>query len=61
MLDVLRLAQKIGIDFAFPTQTLHVFNESGSPGIEPKIVPPHFPDTLREDGKNAAREILSGS
>ncbi len=27
LVDIIRLAKNLGIDFAFPTQTLHVFNE----------------------------------
>ena len=26
-MDILRLGEEMGIDFAFPTQTLHLFNE----------------------------------
>lgn len=31
MLDVIRLAQRLGVDFAFPTQTLHLVQDDGTP------------------------------
>ncbi len=31
LIDVLRLGRELGIEFAFPTQTLHIFNEEQKP------------------------------
>ncbi len=28
LIDILRLAKEIGVEFAFPTQTVHMFNET---------------------------------
>ena len=43
LLDVLRLGKELGIEFAFPTRTLHLFNEEkrGSEDISVKT-PPHL-------------------
>ncbi|MBL4809785.1 MAG: mechanosensitive ion channel family protein [Phycisphaerales bacterium] len=60
MLDVVRLADKLGVEFAFPTQKLHLVQD------DPSL--PHTamdtPDTNAErrsvlDGRKAAREITS--
>lgn len=32
MLDIIRLANNLGVEFAFPTQTLHMFSETASEG-----------------------------
>lgn len=31
MIDILRLSKQLGVNFAFPTQTLHLFNEAPKP------------------------------
>lgn len=59
MLDIIRLAKRVGVDFAFPTQTLHLFNETGTPAIEPKDVPALDRDALRSQGRSAA-DAISG-
>ena len=50
--DILRLAQKLHVEFAFPTQTLHMFNHSDDP--LPEETP--IPDSTR-DGQRLAAEI----
>lgn len=60
MLDVVRLADRLGVEFAFPTQTLHLHKEDPGQIIEPKAIP----DTDSErrsvlDGRKAARELMS--
>jgi len=54
-LDILRLSQKMKIDFAFPTQTLHMFKED--------IPDPHTIDFEKTEShnyaKNLAKEIAS--
>ena len=34
MVDILRLAKEVGVCFAFPTQTLHMFNETSKPAFK---------------------------
>ncbi|MXW26926.1 MAG: mechanosensitive ion channel family protein [Dehalococcoidia bacterium] len=34
-LDIMRLAEDLGIEFAFPTQTLHVASQPGQPAVAP--------------------------
>jgi len=60
MLDIVRLADKLGVEFAFPTQTLHLFNEEH--GAE--HTPSDAPDAKAErrsiiQGARAAREITA--
>ena len=57
MLDIIRLAQKLGVAFAFPTQTLHIQRvEDGAP-FEGRA----SQAAARDEGKRAADQILSGS
>ncbi|MEM1330229.1 MAG: mechanosensitive ion channel family protein [Planctomycetota bacterium] len=58
LIDITRLAKKLGVDFAFPTQTLHMIQEGGDP-LDPQDPAPH--DDLRRmvDGRRAARQITS--
>ena len=50
-MDILRLGEKMGVDFAFPTQTLHLFNEekASSP------VPNKTPKELLSDGMSTLK------
>jgi MscS family membrane protein len=50
--DILRLAQKLKVEFAFPTRTLHMFNHSDDP--LPGETP--LPDPTK-DGQHMAAEI----
>jgi MscS family membrane protein len=36
LLEIVRLAEKLGINFAFPTQTLHIENMPGKPSLSPQ-------------------------
>ncbi|MEQ9285649.1 MAG: mechanosensitive ion channel family protein [Cyclobacteriaceae bacterium] len=36
LIEVVKLAEKLGVNFAFPTQTLHVENMPGQPSLSPK-------------------------
>ena len=60
MLDVVRLADRLGVEFAFPTQTLHLHKEDAERVHEPKSVP-HTDSERRSilDGRKAARELTS--
>ncbi len=60
MLDVVRLADRLGVEFAFPTQTLHVAQ------LDPQAqhTPGEVPDTDSErrsvlEGRKVARELTS--
>lgn len=39
ILDIIRLADQLGVKFAFPTQTLHMYKEEPSNGHTPSTVP----------------------
>ena len=60
MIDIVRLAKRLGVEFAFPTQTLHVFNETENPPTEPENVPSHDAGRLRDAGSSAARDVTEG-
>ena len=60
MLDIIRLADKLGVEFAFPTQTLHLYKEEH--GAE--HTPAQPPDAKAErraavQGARAARELTA--
>ncbi len=38
LLEIMRLAEKLGVNFAFPTQTLHMENFPGQPSLSPSYV-----------------------
>jgi MscS family membrane protein len=38
LLSIMKLAKKLGINFAFPTQTLHMENFPGQPSLSPKYL-----------------------
>ena len=47
MLEIMRLAEELGVSFAFPTQTLHV-DSLAAMGAERRVPPPHPTDKLVE-------------
>jgi MscS family membrane protein len=53
LIDIIRLANNLGVEFAFPTRTLHLFNEEK---LEEKVPLPkeEFPQIF---GKNLAKDI----
>ena len=56
LLDCLRLARRLGVEYAFPTQTLYLRNEEGEgPGEQDPV------DRAREHGRELAREIVDHS
>ncbi len=60
MLDILRLADRLGVQFAFPTQTLHMYSETQESAHTP--APPPETDTERHaerEGQNAVRELVA--
>jgi MscS family membrane protein len=56
LLDCLRLARQLGVEYAFPTQTLYLRNEDGETADERDPI-----DQARERGKRAARDIVAHS
>ncbi|MCY4644961.1 MAG: mechanosensitive ion channel [Bacteriovoracales bacterium] len=52
LIDVLRLAKSMGIEFAFPTQTLHLFNEEKTSRQMETI-----PNNFHETGQKLAQDI----
>lgn len=62
MLDIMRLADRLGVDFAFPTQTLHVLNEQpdGADIREPPAPPPASAEAdAQRTGAEAARALTA--
>ncbi|MGK0367877.1 MAG: MscS family membrane protein [Thermoproteota archaeon] len=55
-IDIIRLAQKLGIGFAFPTQTLHVFNEEKS---NTENAPENYFSWASEEAKNISSSPIS--
>lgn len=60
ILDSLRLAKKLGVEFAFPTQTLHLQREPQD-GPEPKPFSRTPEQQARDLGKTEAAAIMAGS
>jgi MscS family membrane protein len=60
MLDIIRLAARLHVEFAFPTQTLHVYSEQH--GLPVKTPPPPGESAERdagEQGRRAVRELTA--
>jgi MscS family membrane protein len=60
MLDVVRLADRLGVEFAFPTQTLHVAQLDPNAEHNPETIPDR--DSERRsviEGRKIARELTS--
>lgn len=59
MLDVIRLADKLGVEFAFPTQTLHIHNDGPTPDHPPfGDVEPDTERKARKQGVRAAKALV---
>lgn len=56
-LDIIRLAQKLGVDFAFPTQTVHLHHESTPPDSRPPK--PGLPGTPEQAMRLGAEEAAA--
>lgn len=50
MIDILRLAKEVGVNFAFPTQTVHLFNEQEKPNF-------NVNESYLDDGINKAKKV----
>lgn len=55
-LDILRLAKRLNVEFAFPTQTIHVASTNGAP---PDHTVPKDPEGAQAVGRDVARKIAS--
>lgn len=57
--DILRLANKLGVEFAFPTQTLHLHNADAAPPTDGVMPPPPRSKQLAPDilGRSEAAAI----
>lgn len=62
MMDILRLAERLGVEFAFPTQTLHVQPQDAAPARAPGEAPDAEADRrARAIGKRAVRAITANA
>jgi MscS family membrane protein len=56
--DIVRLADRLGVQFAFPTRTLHLYKEDHRPAEPQYAVPRGSNDeTAKQDGMRTAREL----
>ena len=55
-MDILRLAEKIGVEFAFPTRTLEIQGPEGPQFLSPQITAA-TDQTAGDVGRQAANEI----
>jgi MscS family membrane protein len=62
MLDIMRLADRLGVQFAFPTETVHLYQESGEAARTPApAAPTGHERQAMGDGRRAAREMTGGA
>ena len=61
-LEILRLAKELGVEFAFPTQTLHMesFPEKQSNTPPQEVIPEHLRATAKSFGANGKNARVSG-
>ncbi|MFG0251312.1 MAG: mechanosensitive ion channel family protein [Phycisphaerales bacterium JB038] len=61
-LDIMRLADRLGVQFAFPTQTLHVFQEEAGAEHLPADLPGDGADVAaKRQGRRLAHEITKSA
>ncbi|MEO1129170.1 MAG: mechanosensitive ion channel domain-containing protein [Planctomycetota bacterium] len=58
ILDIVRLAKHLGVEFAFPTQTIHMARDDEAGG---SVGPRKAGEAAREDGRAGADAILEGA
>ncbi len=60
LVDIVRLADRLGVQFAFPTRTVHLFTEEHAPP-EPHYAVPRdaHDDEARRRGADTARELVA--
>jgi MscS family membrane protein len=60
-IDIVRLADKLGVQFAFPTRTIHMYREEHGPAQRRHPVPGADDERdARAAGSKAAREVTRG-
>ena len=57
LLDILRLGEELQVEFAFPTQTVHLFNENGKESTQREDIP-KTDFSYHKIGKEKAERIL---
>jgi MscS family membrane protein len=62
MLDIIRLADRLGVEFAFPTETVHLYQEAAdtTPAPEPPPGAGHEQQAMA-DGRRAARQLTGAA
>lgn len=62
ILDIIRLANRLGVHFAFPTETVHLYQESREVTDEPAPPPAREQDRRSlDEGRRAVREITAAA
>ena len=62
MLDIIRLADRLGVEFAFPTETLHLYQESSEAAHAPAPAPKAGDERrAMDDGRRAVRELTAAT
>ena len=59
ILDIMRLAEKLHVEFAFPTETVHLINSDPSPGARLPVEPGDV-ERARGLGREEAARIAKG-
>ena len=59
LIDIIRLAQAMGVEFAFPTRTLHLFNEENQQESAPLPLDENFHESGQKLAKNIAKKRIS--
>jgi MscS family membrane protein len=60
MLDIIRIADELGIDFAFPTRTLHVRRADSNNDPKDDQLDAADPISARRSGRVTTREVVAG-
>lgn len=61
LLDVLRLAKQLGVEFAYPTQTIHLKQDSGKPDVAGEFATGMTEADAFSLGKREAEAIVDGT
>ena len=61
MLDLMRLAEELGVDFAYPTQTVYLARSSGVPETPPQLKAGQQQHANEAEGREAARRIIESA
>ena len=61
MLDLMRLAAELGVDFAYPSQTVYLARSSGVPETPPQLKSGQQQEANEAEGREAARRIIESA